>query len=52
VGSQANAQAPRGMNYQRPQAAMDTEVVQDNPTVPGENIGAGVFDNHLRPTNP
>jgi hypothetical protein len=52
MGSQANAQAPRGMNYQRPQAAMDTEVVQDTRTVPGENIGAGVFNDHLRPTNP
>jgi hypothetical protein len=26
--------------------------VQDTRTVPGENIGVGVFDNHAHPTNP
>jgi hypothetical protein len=40
------------MNYQRPQAAVDTEVAQDTRTIPRENIGAGVFDDHLRPMNP
>jgi hypothetical protein len=52
VENQANVQAPRGMIYQRRQAAVDTEVELDTRTVPGENIGAGVFDDHLRPTNP
>jgi hypothetical protein len=51
VESQSNAQAPRGMNYQRPQAAVDTEVLQDTRTITRENIDAGVFDDHLRPTN-
>jgi hypothetical protein len=31
---------------------VDTVNVQDTRTVPGENIGAGVFDNHAHPTNP
>jgi hypothetical protein len=39
------------MNYQRPQAAVDSEVVQDTRTVPGENFDAGVFEDHLRPKN-
>jgi hypothetical protein len=31
---------------------VDTEAVQDTRTIPQENIGAGVFDDHLCPTNP
>jgi hypothetical protein len=52
VERQASAQAPRGMNYQRPQAALDTEVVQNTRNLPEENIGAGVLDDHLRPMTP
>jgi hypothetical protein len=52
VESPANAQAPRSMNHQGPQAAVDMVNVQDTRTVPGESIGAGVLDDHSRPTNP
>jgi hypothetical protein len=40
------------MNHQVPQAAVDMVSVQDTPTVPGESIDAGVFDDHSRPTKP
>jgi hypothetical protein len=50
--SQVNAQARRDMNHQGPQAALDVVTVQDTRIVPGENIGAGVFDDYSRPTNP
>jgi hypothetical protein len=51
VESQANAQAPRCMNYQGPQTAVDTEVLQNTRTVPGKNL-LGCFDVHLRPPDP
>jgi hypothetical protein len=51
VERQANAQAPRYMNHQWPQAAVNVVNVQDTRIIPGENIGAGVFDDYLRPTN-
>jgi hypothetical protein len=39
------------MNHQVLQPAVDTEGVQDTHIVPGESMVAGVFDDHLRPTN-
>jgi hypothetical protein len=40
------------MYHQGPQAAVDTVNVQDTRTETGENLGAGVFDDRSRPTNP
>jgi hypothetical protein len=52
VDSQANAQTPSDMNDQLPEPAAESEDLQDSRTVPGEIIGAGTFDEPLRPTNP
>jgi hypothetical protein len=38
VESQAKAQAPRDMNHQGPQAAVNTVNVQDTRTVPGARV--------------
>jgi hypothetical protein len=50
--SQAKSQSLKVMNRQGPQATMDTVNVQEMRTLPRENIGAGAFDDHARPTNP
>jgi hypothetical protein len=52
VENQANAQASKNMNHHWPQSAVDRVNVQETRTVPREDIGAGVFDDHSRPTNP
>jgi hypothetical protein len=52
VDSQANAQTPSDMNDQLPEPAAESVDLQDTRTVPGEIIGAGTFDEPLRPTNP
>jgi hypothetical protein len=52
VESQANFQAASDMNNQVLQLAIDTDDAQDKRTVPGENMGAKTFDDHLRPMNP
>jgi hypothetical protein len=51
VESQAKAQVPIDMNHPGSQAAVHTGVVQKTRTIPGENVGTGVFDDHTRPTN-
>jgi hypothetical protein len=52
VDSQVNAQTPSDMNGQLPEPAAESEDLQDARTVPGEIIGAGTFDEPVRPTNP